>query len=358
MSSPVKPLPAEDLAHVFSLTRNLWAEAKGQVFFITGGTGFFGMWLLESFAHANDALGLDMKAVVLSRDPTAFAKKAPHLATRGDLEFVAGDVRTFTFPSGKFGYVIHAATDTARPPVGTDLPHIKDDIVAGTRRMLEFAGQAGTRKFLYVSSGAVYGAQPSELSHIEEDYKVQPQSLSLSTAYGLGKLDSEELCRDFAQQTGCECKIARCFAFVGPHLPLDGHFAIGNFIRDALAGGPIRIDGDGTPFRSYLYAADLAVWLWTMLFIAPTGRLYNVGSDAAMPIGEVAARVHAVVAPQVEVQIARIPSPGMSPSRYVPSVERAETELGLKSLISLDESLRRTAAWLQNGHQIISPVSD
>ena len=141
-----------------------------------------------------------------------------------------------------------------------------------------------------------------------------------------------------------ETKIARCFAFVGPHLPLDANYAIGNFIRDALRGGPIQVQGDGTPWRSYLYAADLAVWLWTLLFRGPAAEPVNVGSDQAVSIAQLAHRVQTLLAPGAEVIILQEPKADVQATRYVPSIERARA-LGLETWIDLDEAILRTAAW-------------
>ncbi len=346
MSVAFPPLPAGDLDHVLGHTGKLWAGARGASFFITGGTGFFGTWLLESFARANDTMGLGMRATVLTRDPAAFAHKAPHLAARADLAFVPGDMRSFEFPPGRFAYVIHAATDTALPPAGSDPTEIKNTIVNGTRRVLDFTAQAGARKFLLTSSGAVYGAQPADLTHVPEDYSGRPDPAAPGSGYGLGKMISEELCAERARRDGYECKIARCFAFVGPHLPLDAHFAIGNFIRDARRGGPLHVAGDGTPMRSYLYAADLAVWLWTLLFRAPAGRPYNVGSDDDRPIAAHAECVNGLCGIKSPVRIARVADPAEPVRRYVPAIQRARDELGLRVRITEEEGVRRTLAWL------------
>jgi len=341
MPAPVAPLSAEDLDHVLAHTRELWAGARGDSFFLTGGTGFFGRWLLESFAQANDRLALGMRAVVLTRDPAAFARMAPHLAARADLTFVPGDMRTFVFPPGRFAHVIHAASDTSIPAPGADAGPIREAIVEGTRRVLDFAVQAGAQKFLLTSSGAVYGPQPSDLTHIPEEHVLRP-----ATPYGVGKQVSEELCAVRAREAGFECKVARCFAFIGPHLPLDAHFAIGNFIRDARGGGPVRVAGDGTPTRSYLYAADLAVWLWTLLFAAPAGRIYNVGSDDDWPIAAHARLVGEVAGLKTPVQIAHAADGARPVSRYVPSIRRARQELGLQVRVPEAEAIRRTLAWL------------
>lgn len=345
MSTPVKPLPPEDLAHVLAHTRGLWAEARGRSFFITGGTGFFGMWLLESFAHINDALALGMRATVLTRDPAAFGLKAPHLTERADLCFVQGDVRTFAFPAGNFDYVIHAATE-ASAKLNDEAPQeMLDAIIGGTRHVLDFAARCGVKKLLLTSSGAVYGKQPPEMTHIPEEYAGAPDPLLPGSAYGEGKRVSEHMCAVHARQHGYEVKIARCFAFVGPHLPLDAHFAVGNFLRDALRGQPIRIGGDGTPMRSYLYASDLAIWLWTLLFKAPSARAYNVGSAADLNIRQLAESVAEGVAGGGQVQVAQKVDSSKSVSRYVPSITRAQIELGLNNFVTLSDAIRRTAGW-------------
>ena len=93
---------AEDLDHILTHTRDLWEELRGQRIFITGGTGFFGCWLLESFVWANDKLNLNAEAIVLTRNYEAFLKKAHHLATNTAIKFHIGDVRDFEFHAGNF----------------------------------------------------------------------------------------------------------------------------------------------------------------------------------------------------------------------------------------------------------------
>jgi len=288
---------------------------------------------------------LNVKAVVLTRNPDAFARKAPHLANHPAISFHIGDVRNFEFPKGSFSQVIHAATEASAKMNAENPLLMFDTIVEGTRRTLDFAVHAGAKKVLLASSGAVYGRQPPEMTHIPEDYNGAPNPLDPKSAYGEGKRAAEMLCCLYAKQYGLEPKIARCFAFVGPYLLLDTHFAIGNFIRDALRGGPIQIDGDGTPYRSYLYAADLAIWLWTILFRGQSKRAYNVGSGEALTISEIARVVGSEFNPQVAVHIIEKPVPGKTPERYVPSIKIAAKELELKPLINLETAVKKTVFW-------------
>ena len=131
-----------------------------------------------------------------------------------------------------------------------------------------------------------------------------------------------------------------------PHLNPE-RYAISNFLRDALAGQPLKILGDGTPLRSYLHAADLAAWLWTLLLHPDSQGAYNIGSSEAISIADCARAVAKIVDPTLSVSISVPPDLGRPASRYVPDTGRAARELGLRQLIPLNDGIRRTAAWLR-----------
>jgi dTDP-glucose 4,6-dehydratase len=339
----VNPL-AHDLDYVLAQTRGLWEELRGARLFLTGGTGFFGCWLLETFLWANDHLGLDASVVVLTRDGSAFTRRVPHLAGHQAVTLRDGDVRTFEITDGRFSHVIHAATYSGATLDEAERLLMFDTIVGGTRRTLDLARRSGATRFLLTSSGAVYGRQPAELTHLPEGYTGGPDPTDARQVYGEAKRAAEMLCAVYAD-AHVQPTIARCFAFVGPYLPLDVHFAVMSFIRDALRGGPIRVAGDGTPYRSYLYAADLAIWLWTILLRGQSIRPYNVGSAEPLTILELARAVARAFGPDLEIEVAQRPIAGMPAERYVPDVARAEAELGLRPVVSLAEGIRRTVVW-------------
>jgi dTDP-glucose 4,6-dehydratase len=347
-SGCVKPLASKDLAHILSLTRQVWERARGKRVFLTGATGFFGAWLLESLAFCDRELQLGISATVLCRNPDAAIARVPHLASETPIRFVAGDVCNFNFPDENFDFVLHAAAASSGVEAAQPLK-LLTTLVNGTERVLEFAKARNTGSFLFVSSGAVYGPQPENLSHTPENYRGGPDWLDPNAAYAEGKRIAEQMCALYACNSEIQFSIARCFAFVGPHLPLDQHFAIGNFIGDALAGRNITIRGDGTPMRSYLYAADLAIWLWTLLLAESESRakprVFNVGSGDAISIRDLALAVIEELNPALRVEIASSRVAGARLLRYVPDVREAEVRLGLRPMIGLREAIRRTADW-------------
>ncbi len=338
-------LLACDLDFILEQARDDLRELAGCRLFVTGGTGFVGSWMVESLLHANHRLNLGSRVVLLTRSPDCYRQSHPHLAFDPAVELMQGDVRTFDGPMGNVDAVIHAATP-ASAKLNSESPACMLEIVLdGMRNVLRMAANAGRVPFLFTSSGAVYGRQPPELSHVDETYLGGPDSLSPASAYHEGKRVAELMGAIAASQGQVDAKVARLFAFIGPYLPIDAHFAIGNFIRDALQGGPIVVRGDGTAVRSYLYGADMAIWLWGILVRGLPGRAYNVGSEDAIDIVTAAANVAIQCNPRAEVIIGGVRDPGAAVDRYVPSTARGRAELGLLQQVGMAESIKRTLAW-------------
>ncbi len=332
----------DDLDAALARVVDCAARLRGARVFIAGGTGFVGQWLLALLIHARARLALDFEIVALSRDSARLLTRHPDFGDRAWLRFRDGDVRDFAFPDGAFTHVIHAATDTSVDADRRPL-ELSTTIIDGTRRVVDFCEKSGARRLLYLSSGAIYGRQPAWLERIPETHLGGPDPLDTRAVYGESKRAAEMICAMAAPAFGLQPVVARIFATVGPGLPLDAHFAIGNFIRDALAGGDIEISGDGTPTRSYLYAADMAAWLLKLLVEGEPGTAYNVGSDEAVSIAGLAARVAAALGAPSRVVVRGAADPGALRTRYAPSIERARTTLGLDAWTPLETAIRRTA---------------
>lgn len=329
-------IAATDLIAIDRALAPLWPRLDGARILFTGATGFIGRWMLEALARAPIAV----EVVVLSRDPQGFAARAPHLASR--CVPVAGDVlHGFALPPGRFTHVIHGATDASAHLTATDPRRMFDTIVLGTRRLVDLA-TAQRARLLFMSSGAVYGRQPSDCAHLPEDWPGGPDPRDPGAVYAEAKRAAEMVIAAAMRQHGLDAVSARIFALLGPLLSLDTHFAAGNFIRDAIAGRAVTVQGAGAAVRSYLYAADMAVWLWTLAIAAPGGTTCNVGSEQAVSIAELArATARVLGAPGVTV-LGRADH-GWNPGRYVPSTRLARETFGLTAGVDLDTAIRRTA---------------
>lgn len=333
----------EDLTHIMEHARPLFEQLRGQRLFLTGGTGFIGRWLLHSLAFAVKELKLDVEVVALTRSKQRFAERDPVLAEEKFLSLWEGDVLAFGYPHGEFKYVIHGAVDASATLNRAKPELVYSTITAGTKRVLDLAKQANTKRLLFLSSGAVYSEQSEALQSFSEDLVIKSGQ---SSAYSEGKRVAELECLRPSGRDGFEAVVARCFAFVGPYLPLDGTYAIGNFIADVLSGRDIEVKGDGTPIRSYLYAADLVVWLWTILLKGRPGGIYNVGSDDTRSIAQVADLVAATLCPAGS-KPAKVLVRGQSTiqsatSRYVPDITLAKKELNLAVWTGLADAIQRT----------------
>lgn len=335
---------AEDLHGVLTRLAPCWPNLSGARIFFTGATGFVGRWMLEALRDANAALGLGVEVTILTRNANRFGQLYPHLANAPGFHVVFGDVLTLANDGQSYSHVIHAATDASADLNENDPLKMFDTVLTGTRKALDFALAAKASRFFYLSSGAVYGAQPWTVEKVVEDYFGAPDLSSHRSAYAEGKRAAEMLCTIYARQFGLDVVNARIFALLGPMLSLDIHFAAGNFIRDAMAGRKVVVQSDGRAERSYLYAADLTEWLWAILLRAKPGSTYNVGSEEGISIGDLAKRTASLLG-NAGCDILGKPDQGWNPGRYVPSTARIRDDLGLTPTVDLDEAIRRTAAW-------------
>jgi dTDP-glucose 4,6-dehydratase len=327
-------LPAPDLAHMLGRAGDDLDALRWKSLFITGGTGFFGKWLLGSLLEAEAERELGLRMTVLSRDPASFQRQFPEETAA--LRFVQGHVADFSPPAERFDYVIHAATDTSAVETPAQEEERARAMIAGTRQVLDLARRDGAR-VLYISSGAVYGSYVGQLTGAKEDDFAAAQPLF---PYAAGKREAEKLCAE----SGLDFVSARGFAFLGPYLPLDVHFAAGNFLRDALRGGPVKVRGDGTALRSYLHPADLVIWLLRILLRGQRGCAYNVGSDEAVTTAQLARLIADAVDPAMAVEV-QSKQPLGPQNVYLPDITRARTELGLDVWIPLRDAIARTVAF-------------
>ena len=309
---------------------------------LTGGTGFFGRALLSHF------LATDMRAYsticVLSRDPERFRNIYPELVACENVTLVRADIEDRkSLPWGQtFTHVLHAAADSTLGPKLLPL-HRFHQIVAGTTNVLDLAVSTGANRFLLTSSGGIYGSQPPDLLKIPEEW---PGCLPLdcpSSAYSQAKRAAEHLCALYRSSYGLQTIIARCFAFIGTDLPLDVHFAAGNFIRDALYEDAVVVAGDGTPLRTYLDQRDLARFLWTLLMHGHDGETYNVGSDREVSISQLAHLVRDLLAPEKPVRILGAADPSAARNRYVPCINKIQMLHDMRVEISLEQAILSAA---------------
>jgi dTDP-glucose 4,6-dehydratase len=337
----------EDIEGIFKIVGNDLNRLQGKRLLITGGTGFIGTWLLETISWLNKNSNQPCKVYVPTRNPEAFARKAPHLASNPGIVLLPGDIADFKYPDDECNFVIHAAAPAEPRALIHDSLGVAETIVRGTRRVLELAIQKNIEGFLFVSSGAVYGVQPPDLERIPEDYLGAPDVTNIRSTYGEAKRYAEMLCTLYHQRYGLPIHIARPFTFIGPYQDLNAGFAITDFIRDGLQGGPLTIQGDGTTVRSYCYAADLTAMLWKILLQSPVGSVYNVGSDESISILGLANKVISFLDTPVEVTISSKPNIKSQPARYVPDINRGRSELGIDICTDIDKAIQRTLSWMK-----------
>lgn len=315
---------------------------------IVGGSGFFGKSIIDCFIRGQlNRFGIK-RVVALARNASRLALETSELITPY-VDLINADITSIQkLPEADL--IIHAASSSNAQRYAEGPEQEVANIIKGADHFCDLVLQTQSKpKVLYCSSGAVYGRQPPELIHIREDYSgtddvyLNPDK----SAYAFAKRKAEIIFRKAAAEHDLKVCIARCFAFVGKWLPRDSHFAIGNFIRDAMTGNAITVKAAYPVYRSYMYVDDLVQWLIQMTISAsPSCPIYNVGSDESIEIGDLALLIGkmcgvAVATPNRQYLGAKN-FPEAMVDRYVPSIDKVKQEIGLQVSYNLRDAIIST----------------
>jgi dTDP-glucose 4,6-dehydratase len=306
---------------------------------IIGGTGFFGKSILDSFQRGLLQTWSIDHVIVMARNVEGLKDKAPSLIV-GKVTLISADISKMDYlPQAEF--VIHAAASSVASNYLKSPLMERSNILSGVLNYCKLAKIFHQHsKILYVSSGAVYGTQSPELEMISEGYKfANPDDIPEGKRdYACAKRDAEKVFMGMGS-SGLNVSVARCFSFVGPWLPLNQHFAIGNFIADGLAGREIEVLAKHRVYRSYMYADELVEWLMTIASASnQTCPIWNVGSEESILIDDLAQVVgcnFGLAPTESHYIVDKI-------DRYVPSTRKIQRELGIVMKMNLITAITKT----------------
>ena len=319
---------------------------KNEAILITGGTGFVGKWLAEMLIFLNDSHKFNVKVFLLSRRARDLYKRVSHLRECKEIEVIERDIRDVTEIPAEVSYIIHAAASPDNRIHSSDPIQTIDTITRGTNAILSVSSvHKNIKKFLNISSGLIYGSQPLELEKIPESFNGALNCGSITSVYAEAKRCAETICSAYYSLYKIPMITIRPFAFIGPYQGLDKPWAINNFFRDGLSGGPLRILSDGETVRSYMYASDMAFWILRILADGVAGLTYNIGSPYGISLKDLAEKIVSNFPVKPVVRSGILYEGSKYRSRLVPDITLAEKTLGIDLKVSIDEAIKRTLAW-------------
>ena len=333
-------VPEDDLVEILNDSIVDIEYLRNSQIAVLGGSGFIGTWIVSFLDFANDALNLNIEVIVPTRDEI-LAKRKLRITQDSIIKLLNVDyckTNEVNYQESKFFIV--GATPTNKFTGSHDDSKIKLATKNSVSSVIKFAQKVDwIPNVINLSSGAVYGEQVNTLQP-EKDIELKALNLN---QYSLSKIDAEFELQKSNTRGELSYSSPRLFAFLGPHLPLEAHFAIGNFLNDCLNGNNISVNGNPQTTRSYLHPTDLVMWLIKLL-VKPTNLPLNFGSDKSMTMKEIASHL-SVIFDGREIEYKKPHSPI---SHYVPSIENTKKYLGVSQSVSFSEGMERWINWLNN----------
>lgn len=322
-------LPVEDVSYIAEELQKFWPS--GKTFLITGGTGFFGRWILEAISKIDDGGKYNNRYVVISRQQPDTLKEKMHFLRRPAFEIMSHDLDQPLEGWISADYVIHAAADV----VGIKSKSKNfASITRATCHVVDWVKESAPR-FLYVSSGGVY----VDPRHVDEaGDTIRPGEGS----YGQAKRASELY---IESELGNFC-MARCFSFVGPFA--NPQMAVMQMLGQRMRNERVTALSPAV-IRSYMYARDLTVALLSLLVRETRHRYYNIGSEEEITMRELAELISLLGKGTEDAVISDTPSSiSLAGAAYVPVTKRLRNEFSYLDFLRLDEALKKTILFLNS----------
>jgi len=315
---------------------------------VTGGTGFLGTWLAEMVATLNDQFDLKITLDLYARNSLEWAKNHHLLANRADINLFSQDVRSpFQFRAAT-NFVIHAAGIPNNRVHASDPLRVIQTTVEGIQNTLDAASQLDNlNRFLNVSSGLVVGASKQGGALSESDCFATPSG-QLHLVYLDAKRTAESIAAVYRSQFRMPISTIRPFTFAGPYQALNRPWAINSFLGDALMGRDIRIHGDGSNLRSYLYGSDAAWWTLLALTGGVDGGIYNLGSSDVVSHIELARLICEKVTPRVGVVVNTAPYHDVNVDDFYPDLTNTKNFLKVRQTRNLNQIIHKTWKWFSS----------
>jgi nucleoside-diphosphate-sugar epimerase len=342
-----RSLLVPDLDLILATCAKELKKLRGEEVFFTGGTGFMGKWLLEAFYQINQTGGEPIKATILTRNPESFSREYPYLAGHVAFDLLKGDIQTITLPHTGYRWFIHLASEGVEENDLAGYEKCFSSIVHGTTNILHQAERCRNPRLLFTSTGAVYGKNPARTGKVDEDCLYAPDLREPMSVYGEGKRIAEYFCLRHGVAGNVIPIIARCFSFIGPYLAENSGQAAWSFLDAGLRNHKITIQGDGSPVRSFLYAADLTIWLIKLLVAGENGYIYNVGSESPVSILQFASEISSALPEPADVQILGRPNGGLGSNIYLPDTSKIREAINVDEYTPRDVAIKKTLAYMR-----------
>lgn len=173
-----------------------------------------------------------------------------------------------------FHYVIHAASNASPSFFAKNPVEVMKSNLVGTANLLDYGITHGLRRFLYVSTGEIYGEGDGRV--FAEDYSGYVNTMSARSCYPSSKRAAETLCVAYGAEYGVDVVVARPSHTYGPHFTESDNRVYAQFIRNVLEGKDIVMKSNGAQYRSWCYVVDCVKGLLYVLLKGKNGEAYNV----------------------------------------------------------------------------------